>query len=228
MQNKFYKGDHAYGADAVLHDTNQEAEYFIKKGCSAQHLYWPYCLEFWKEVESDDNPGRLIKERYALCSGSAGRDLESLEHMVGEKDLLLIVTGQIREGLMERKFKNPKILAKFNSSYEDWVALLYHADFAVVSVKYNERHIRGGSTVLKALQLGKPVLTDRYHKDYVEDGVSGVLVDWKNKNALKEAYTKLSNDQDFLHRLEEQAKLRGRSFNYEYSTSQLLKLLMKV
>lgn len=87
-----------------------------------------------------------------------------------------------------------------------------------------------GTSVLDAMSVGLPIIGTKAGgiPEMIEPGISGLLVEKRNPEALAEAMLKLAEDPDLRKRLGEGALSRGKHFSKERMTQMNLELYKKL
>jgi glycosyltransferase involved in cell wall biosynthesis len=95
----------------------------------------------------------------------------------------------------------------------------------VVPMKKGLIHSGGQQTYLSAMAMGKPVIVadDKGAKDYIENGVSGVIVPSADAKALRKAVKMITDNPEFAGRLSSKAKESMEAF----STSLCMKRILQ-
>lgn len=82
-----------------------------------------------------------------------------------------------------------------------------------------------GLPVLEAMKCGCPVITSNTSSLPEVIGQAGILIDPTNDNELKEAYKKLYENTFFREFCKERGLIRAKNFNWEKTTSELIKFI---
>ena len=95
-----------------------------------------------------------------------------------------------------------------------------HADLLVLPSVYEEL----GTVLLEAVQAGLPVVASRTGgiPDVIEDGANGLLVPPGEPEAFARAIDRLLADRDLARRLSEEAKERGKDYDWEVLAERVL------
>jgi glycogen synthase len=99
-------------------------------------------------------------------------------------------------------------------------AAMAHADVLVLPSLYEEL----GTVLLEAVQAGLPVVASRTGgiPDVIEDGANGLLVPPGEPEAFARAIDRLLADRDLARRLSEEAKERGKDYDWEVLAERVL------
>jgi glycogen synthase len=99
-------------------------------------------------------------------------------------------------------------------------AAMAHADLLVLPSVYEEL----GTVLLEAVQAGLPVVASRTGgiPDVIEDGANGLLVPPGEPEAFARAIDRLLADRDLARRLSEEAKERGKDYDWEVLAERVL------
>ncbi|MDY0381980.1 MAG: glycosyltransferase family 4 protein, partial [Candidatus Cloacimonadaceae bacterium] len=87
-----------------------------------------------------------------------------------------------------------------------------------------------GTSVLDAMSVGLPIIGTKAGgiPEMIESGISGLLVEKRNPEALAEAMLMLAEDPDLRKRLGEGGLSRGKHFSKERMTQMNLELYKKL
>src|SRR5215213_8883123 len=99
-------------------------------------------------------------------------------------------------------------------------AVLAHPDLLVLPSLYEEL----GTVLLEALQTALPIVASKTGgiPDVIEDGVNGMLVPPGEPEAFARAIDRLLADRDLARRLSEEAKERGKDYDWEVLAERVL------
>ncbi|MEM6884011.1 MAG: glycosyltransferase [Verrucomicrobiota bacterium] len=228
LHNRHYRPITSGAADLVIHDSTHEVEVYGKEDDPHKHVYVPYCMEYWKEPEPDVSLPDGVQEPFFLSTGSAGRDYSVLDRASSGAAIQGVVTAQLRDSVTERYVFGDHIQSYYNLPEDIFQKLLRSCSFVVVGLKRDPYHMGGGSTVLKALQHGKPIITEPYHRDYVTHQHSGLLINTSDESELKQAIHTLCSHPELLKTYSENALQDGRGFSYQRFVDDLQPLLRQV
>ena len=142
---------------------------------------------------------------YILSAGRTGRDFETLAHAVEGLGVKVVVVGDRR--LVEGIPFPPNVDVRTDVPYREYLDLLYGCSLVVVPLKRVVKST-GQVVFLEAMALGKPVVATATTgtEDYIEHGVTGVLVPPEDREALRKALS------EFLERPESYAPFALRAF----------------
>lgn len=114
-----------------------------------------------------------------------------------------------------------------NVSHEGALLYLMAADVMVLNTGYEGlSHV-----ILEAMALGVPVITTRVggNPELIEDGVSGRLVEYQDKEALSKAISETLSDVAILHRrFEKPAQKKAAEFSKEKMLAHLTQIFKKI
>ncbi|MEL7133807.1 MAG: glycosyltransferase, partial [Pseudomonadota bacterium] len=142
---------------------------------------------------------------YILAMGSAHRDYASLIDAVAPLGLrLLIVT---RQDIIETLPKRDGVEFLHSLSQQECLELLAKARLSVTPLS-NMQTASGQITFINAMQMGVAVIATRSPgtAGYVEDGATGVLVEAGDVDGLRQAITRLWQDDAARAELVERAQ----------------------
>lgn len=138
-------------------------------------------------------------DKYVFSTGRSNRDYDFLiESFLNTDYKLYIACDSLKESVIGI---NKNIIIDRNCHGDDMIKRLAECYCVVISVK--DTSISSGQLVaIQAMQMGKPVIATISNglKDYVEDGITGVLID-NNKKELLNALHRLYSDEDFYNYL---------------------------
>ncbi len=130
---------------------------------------------------------------FVLAMGSARRDYETFLEAVRQSGLptLVIAASHALKDLVVPS----NVEVRVGLSPHDCRVLAKRATLTVVPV-LNEETASGQVTVVEAMRMGRPVIATRCMgtEDYVEDGVTGLLVRPRDVHGLRTAIERLWND----------------------------------
>ena len=88
------------------------------------------------------------------------------------------------------------------------------ARMVVVPMQKGTLRSGGQQTLLNAMLMGKPTIAvgRRWAGDYIDDGVNGLIVDYEDPQAMREAIRRLLDDPEGARRMGEQARARAADF----------------
>lgn len=142
---------------------------------------------------------------YILSAGRTGRDYATLAAAVEGLNVKVVVVSDRR--LVEGIQFPPNVELHIDIPYQDYLDLLYRCSMVVVPLKKLVKST-GQVVFLEAMALGKPVVATATTgtEDYIEHGVTGVLVPPENSEALRRAVS------EFIERPASYAALARRAF----------------
>jgi glycosyltransferase involved in cell wall biosynthesis len=111
---------------------------------------------------------------------------------------------------------------------DEFYARMAAASCVVVPVKHEALSVRGTTTWINAMGLGKVVIVTEPHgaPDYMEQGVSGFYVGYGDAAALRQCITKVMGDAELRKRVGEAARERAsKEFSPEAFRRSVLLLL---
>lgn len=225
VHNRHYHRINARGIDAVIHDSTYEVDYFAAHDKETKHFFVPYCMDYQHWLREEPSLPNGLPERYVLTTGSAGRNYEALLEVSKELNIPFVATAQVRDNVKVPEPYDGIFKVYTNLPEAQFYGVLRNSEFVVVALEKNDLHMGGGSTVLKSLQFGKPVITEPYHRDYVVDGQCGYLIDTSNVSELKMSILNLWHDRKTLELHSRNAKKVGITFDYNRFSNGLSSVL---
>lgn len=142
--------------------------------------------DLYNEVQAQAATHPYAGEPYIHASGRSSRDYATLVAAVASLPIKAVIHGR---GYNFRGLTIPSNVAIGDlASREEFHRLVYHALFEVVPLQPRLRPA-GSSQVVFAMMMGKPVVATRNPSlaDLIEDGVTGLLVEPGNANAMRQA-----------------------------------------
>lgn len=142
---------------------------------------------------------------YILSAGRTGRDYAALAAAVKGLNIKVVV---VSDRLLVDGIQFPhNVEVHIDIPYQDYLDLLYKCSMVVVPLKKLVKST-GQVVFLEAMALGKPVVATATTgtEDYIEHGVTGILVPPEDSEALRRAVS------DFIERPASYAALARRAF----------------
>jgi len=140
--------------------------------------------------------------------------------ILGEGPLHLVFTNKIK------KLKNEKIKLISSLPHDIFLQKLQMADLFVLNTAYEGlSHV-----ILEAMAAGVPVVTTNVggNPELITDGENGLLVEFNNKEQLKEAILKLYNNPELGKKFADNSKEVLKKFTSETMISKTIKILESV
>jgi len=135
----------------------------------------------------------------------------------GKKGKFLIVgDGSLKDKLKELSESFPQII--FTGYKEDTTELLNITDVNVISSASEAMSL----AILEAMSLGKPTIATNVggNPQLIRNFENGILVEYKDVSALKEAFCKMADDKEFYSKCSKNAK---RDFNENFTAEIMIK-----
>jgi glycosyltransferase involved in cell wall biosynthesis len=158
---------------------------------------------------------------YLFSGGDGDRDYVSLLTALETLPVSAIIATRIKPTPVDEKNRLVSIKPVTSSEFR---SLMAGAKIVVIPMKKGLLHSGGQQTYLNAMALGKPVIVadDKGARDYIEDGVNGLLVPAENPILLRNAIKTVLENEDLR-----QSLMRGaRQTLDQYSTpSCMIKIL---
>ncbi len=145
--------------------------------------------------------------QYGFAAGKSLRDFKTFFEAVDPLDMPFVVVADRASVAHLRKPKNVELHCDIPRA--KYLELLEGAQMVVIPLKAEYRST-GQVVVLEAASLGKPVIASDVIgvRDYITHGVTGLLVEPANPQAMREAIRLLSSDQAMRQQLAETAMER--------------------
>jgi glycosyltransferase involved in cell wall biosynthesis len=173
---------------------------------------------------------RLIIERdsFVLSAGRSGRDYRTLIEASKVVPMEVVIISD--EFSIKGLHISPNIRLYVNIGYTKYLALLKKCNFVVLPL-----HSLGKSTgqvvMLEAMALGKPVIATNTvgTKDYILDGVNGLLVPPYDVGAMENAIKILLNNKSLCDRLAVAALDDVRKYHsFDYYVSNIISVAKEI
>jgi glycosyltransferase involved in cell wall biosynthesis len=138
---------------------------------------------------------------YVFAGGNSDRDYRTLIEAMRGLDIPLFIASS-DERLFEGLVMPPNVTVKSISDLE-FREKMAAARITVVPIKKGLLRSPGQQTILNSMAMGKPtiVVGPRDAEDYITDGVTGVVVEYEDVKALKNAIVKLYYDEEVRHHI---------------------------
>lgn len=165
---------------------------------------------------------------HLFSGGNFARDYRTLAAAVRGLDFTVVVActnSKVLEGI-----DFPSNVKVVDASHREFMQLMAESSINVVPLKNGLLHSGGQQTFLNAMVMGKPVIvTDpEGAKDYIEDGVDGILVPPAKPERLRSAIVKLHHDPDLAVRLGEAAREKALKWDTEANLAAIAVLAQEV
>lgn len=219
--NRGYPAHLAPYIDRCTHDTVLEAEYHGDHEGKEKHVFVPWGIDFFRELESRARTHPLAAESfepYVLVPGWSGRDFPTL-FAAAEKlpDIPFRITTLSRETIDVPDPWPPNVSARYSLPEPEFIDELYGCRCVAMPLKPHPTrvHLSGGGTVVKVLQAGKPLITQGYHQDYMTDGEHGTFVPSQDAAALATAIRMYWDNPERAAKMAPACREAGNRFTYK-------------
>lgn len=167
-------------------------------------------------------------EHYIFSGGNFARDYATLAEAVRGLPVNVVIACSNSAALNGISF--PDNVKVVGVNHEQFMNLMAASSINVVPLRQGLLHSGGQQTFLNAMALGKPVIvTDpEGARDYIEDGVDGLLVPAGDPLQLRQAILQLLNDRQFADIMGRRASLRARRHDTEAHLSAIARLAKDV
>lgn len=110
------------------------------------------------------------------------------------------ILATANERYLQKKYNDNTIALKANLQEIRW--LYNNCLCVIVPLKYNE-HVSGCTTILEAAAMQRPVIVSDVPgiREYIIDGITGIIVPVGDLVAMKNAIIKLSKDKDLAKKM---------------------------
>ena len=170
-----------------------------------------------------------IKEgSYIFSGGNFARDYQTLARAVDGLDIEVIIACTNSAAMNGIRF--PENVQVVGVSHQKFMQLMAQSGINVVGLEEGLLHSGGQQTFLNAMAMGKPVIvTDpEGAKDYICNGVDGLLVPPGDPKKLRSAILKLQENPDLATALGERAKKKAMKCDTENHLSAIASLAEKI
>ncbi len=160
---------------------------------------------------------------YIFSGGDGDRDYSTFIEAVRDLNVPVIIASRRRD--LEDMLLPPNVKI-VPTSPEGFRKLMANSRMVVVPMEGGHLHSGGQQTFLNAMAMGKPVVVadDRGAKDYISDGVDGLIVPTSDVNLLRNAICRVINDPSFAKSLSEKGCVTGQSYSTPKSMENILDL----
>jgi hypothetical protein len=154
-----------------------------------------------------DSPGVMPSGPYLHTSGRSARDFDTLSQAVEGLDVKVVVHAR-PYNLQSIRFPENVEIGDLVPR-PDYNQLVFHSQFEIVPLQDTLLPV-GSSQIVFAMMMGKAVLATRTSStvDYVEDGVTGVLVEPGDVAGMRAAVLRLLDDPKGTERMGQAARQR--------------------
>jgi glycosyltransferase involved in cell wall biosynthesis len=170
-------------------------------------------IHYHNTLESGDLV--LRQGEYVFSGGNSNRDYSQLAEAVDGLDVRVVIACSDPRLLQNLTFtRNVELVSV---SREEFRRLMAESGTNVVALRKGLLRSAGHQTFLNAMTMGKPVIvTDpEGAKDYIKDGVDGILVPPDDPDALRAAILKLQEEPGFALRLGQAAMKKAEKWDTE-------------
>lgn len=174
----------------------------------------------------------IVKKDYIVSAGRLvswkGFDvlIEIIKELPEEIKLKIIGSGPERKNL-ELKIKNLGLMNRIDLvgqlSHQKLLQCLTNAKIFVLNTVYEGlSHV-----ILEAMSFGVPVITTNIggNPELIKDGYNGILVEYNNKEQLKEAILRLYNNQELKDKFVENSNKELKKFSLGEMLKETIKIL---
>lgn len=152
-----------------------------------------------------------IEGRYIVSMGSANRDYPTLvEAVLGTGIKTVIISKQY---LIDRLPNHPGLVKLSGLTQEECDSILAGAEINVVPIR-STRTAAGQVTFITSMRMGVPTVATRCvgTVDYIQDGLTGLLVLPEDAESLRRAIASLWHDHDLKFRIGTAGRVYGEQF----------------
>jgi len=165
---------------------------------------------------------------YVFSGGNFARDYESFVEAVAGLDIKVVIACTNSAALKGIRF--PRNVTSVSVSHAEFMQLIASSTISVVVLKKGLLHSGGQQTFLNAMAMGKPVIvTDpQGAKDYIDNGVNGVLIPPGNPESLRNTILGLYRNSELRRKLGSAARERAAQLDTEANLSRIARLAENV
>ncbi len=152
---------------------------------------------------------------YLFAGGNSGRDYRPLVEAVRPLDLPVWIASTRRE--LFRGVDLPSHVRVEPTTHAGFREAMAGARVVVIAMESGLLHSGGQQTCLNAMLMGKPTIAvgPKWASDFIEDGVTGLLVDYDDPAGLRRAITWVMENPDAARRMGERAREHAATFTTE-------------
>lgn len=165
---------------------------------------------------------------YIFSGGNFARDYATLAKAIEGIKYEVVIACSNSEAIAGIEFPpNAKV---GGVSHQEFMQLMAGSDINIIPLEKGLLHSGGQQSFLNAMLMGKPVIvTDPDGaKDYIEDGVDGLLVPPGDPEQLRNAILRVENDPSFAEKLGKAGKQKAVKLCTEYHFLLITKLTKKI
>lgn len=181
------------------------AQLYVSAGVPLGHVTWfPYCVDRTALPAPVSDPSAPI-----LCGGGHARDWRTLERAAARLDGTPIEVVHPTDQPVQRV---GSLRPTGRCLLPEFLPRLARARFTIVNCHSDARICTGGSTIVSALALGKPVVATwtPMARDLLRDGIDSLIVPAGDDRALAEAIDRVDRDHALRAKLAAGAEESGR------------------
>lgn len=157
----------------------------------------------------------ISDEGYLFSGGNYSRDYKTLIEAVRPLNINLLI-GSTRPEIFHGINLPPNVTVK-GFTHDEYIQKMASCKINIVPLETHHLHSGGQQTFLNSMFLGKPtIITDpEGAKDYVNDGIDGLLCSPNDPIALRSKIQYLLNDAKKARKIGDQAQLKAASLSTE-------------
>jgi len=169
----------------------------------------------WYECHSPKVTMKTKLTPVIFSPGSAHRDDRTLEAAIDQLQVTLqryqLDASGLRRSALER-LDRANIERKFNADYSDYLRDCICADIVVIAVENSDKPV-GLTSLLECMALGRPIIITNgaSSRDYIRDGIDGLVYEHGNAKQLREKIELLINQPVLAAKLGEAARQVSRT-----------------
>lgn len=143
----------------------------------------------------------IADEGFLFSGGNGDRDYRTLIEAIRGLDILVFIAA--RDKRLFQGIEIPANVTIQGLTHNEFRKKMAACRIAVVPMEEGLLHSGGQQTFLNSMAMGKPtiVVGSKVADGYVENGINGLVVNYKDINGLRKAVTSLWNDNDFRLRI---------------------------
>lgn len=216
-----------FRADRVLLETKSLMKYFEKTFPEAKCEWYSNSREISPATSGKADQGRGARRFVFMGHVKADKGLNEIlaaSESLPFESCKIDVYGSLLDGFTEKNFENSRRVEYHGElTSENVMPTLRQYDVVLLPT-----HLREGypGTIIEAYAAGLPVIATRCGAigEIVEDGITGLLINPRDADALAEAMCKLCNDPELFRRLSEGALSRAHDFSSAVWTQRFVEI----
>ena len=165
---------------------------------------------------------------YVFSGGNFARDYQTLVDAVRGLDLKLIIACTNKQAV--EHIDMPDNVSVVSAGHREFMKLMAESGINVIALDSSLLHSGGQQTFLNAMAMGKTVIVNDPDggKDYIEDGVDGILVPGHDPQRLRDALMVLINDPEYSSCIGARARKKAQKMDTESHLAAIAEVALSV